>query len=165
MATFVEVPGAKGKVRHKALCRVWQGPKQVSKSKTFGTRSEAERWAAEVERSMQEEVQEKKMAGLRNDRKEFHHPLETIGDVQNIFHLAQAHISAIGRESFLLLSVNKLVEYFENRVQAGANGSEIELEAELLYSMFRYRDNLSDRRDANLVQIALTALRTRGVLQ
>ena len=164
MATFVDVVRNKGTMV-KVLCRVRHEGKQITKSKTFKTRVDAEKWAAEIERSMQEEIGELKLAGLRNDNKKFQHPLETIGDVQNIFHLAQAHISAIGRESFLLLSVNKLVCYFEDRVQAGAKESEIELEADLLYSMFRYRDNLTGRRDANLVQMAVTALRTRKVFQ
>lgn len=165
MASFVEVPGANGKVRFKAICRVWRGKKQATKCKTFGDREEAKRWAAEIEKSMQKEVMEEKLESLKIKKKTYLPEIETIGDVQDIYHKAQDNISQLGQESFLLIRVDTIVQYFEDRIKAGGSEEELELEADLLYSMFSYLAKRTGSRDANLVQMALTALRTRGIMK
>lgn len=51
MATFVEIVQADGSIKIKAVCRIWKDGKQVSQSKTFKTKTEAEQWAGKVELS------------------------------------------------------------------------------------------------------------------
>lgn len=165
MASFVEVPGANGKVRIKAVCRVWRGKKQATKCKTFAGREEAKRWADEIEHTMQKEVMGEKLEALKIKKKAYLPEIETIKDVQDIYQKAQDNISQLGQESFLLIRVDTIVQYFEGRIEAGGSEEELELEADLLYSMFGYLAKKTGRRDANLVQMALTALRTRGLIQ
>ena len=165
MASFVEVPGANGKIRIKAVCRVWRGKKQATKCKTFADREKAQRWADEVEHAMQKEVMDEKLEALKIRKREYLPEIETIGQIQDIYQKAQVNISKLGQESILLIRVDTIVKYFENRIQEGGSEEELELEADLLYSMFQYLAKKTGRRDANLVQMALTALRTRGVFQ
>lgn len=165
MATFVDVPTASGEVKTKAVCRIWRDGKQVNKCKTFLSRSDAEAWAVDIERAMKEKLAEEQLEALRPaDRNQNPEDLETLGDVNRVFAMALTRLNSMDSESFLLVSVNTLVRYFEKRIKAGASEAEVGLEADLLYSMFRYRDQVTGKREANLVQMALTALRTRGLM-
>lgn len=167
MATFVEVVQASGAIKIKAICRVWREGKQVSKSKTFTTMEEAELWAGDVEQSMQVEIAREKLEKVSEPVSEFKpfDRCETIGDLIKNFAVSLKNLQAMSNESFLLLRSEDFENYFERRIKKeGASEAEIEVEIDLIYSMFRFRDQATGNRETNLVQMALTALRTRGVM-
>lgn len=165
MATFVDVKQADGYIKTKAVCRVWRDGKQVAKCKTFKTRIEAEEWAEEIEREMKGEVIEEQIKSVKpKKRKHLFEEIQTIGELQDVYHQAQAHISQLAKEPLILISVNTFTRYFEDRIKNGADRVMVDLEADLLFSMLRHLDQLTGRRDSNLVQMAITALRTRGLM-
>lgn len=166
MATFVDVKQANGYVKTKAVCRVWKDGKQISKSKTFWVRSEAEEWAEDIEQSMKSGVLEDRLKKLKaKEKKHLFEGAQTIGELQDVYHQALAHIGRLAKEPLILISVNTFTKYFEKRIDNGADQESLDLEADLLFFMFRHLDQLTGRRDANLVQMAITALRARGLME
>lgn len=90
--------------------------------------------------------------------------LKTIGEFVDEFITALDHFEPLLDQTFLMLRVDTIEAFFEERIRAGASSSELLFEAELLYSIFRHRDGIDNKRSANLVQMAITALRTRGLM-
>ncbi|WP_163370973.1 hypothetical protein [Endozoicomonas acroporae] len=162
MATFVDVPGANGEIKIKAVCRVWKDGKQKARCKTFPSREAAELWADDVEQSMKEKVAEERLTEIQQPANPIHSQaaLETINDMQEIAVRAHGCISSmLGQESFLLLGVNNLVCYFEQRIKEGATENEIRLEVDLLCVMFQYRDQYTGSKDFFKLKLALSTIR------
>ncbi|ELU16557.1 hypothetical protein CAPTEDRAFT_203751 [Capitella teleta] len=128
---------------------------------------EAEAWAGDVEHDMKVEIAQEKLEKVSepvSDFKPFDH-CETIGDLIKNFAVSLKNLQAMGNESFLLLRSDDFENYFERRIKKeGASKAEIDVEIDLIYSMFRFRDQLTGKRETNLVQMAITELRTRGLM-
>ncbi|WP_422459107.1 hypothetical protein [Endozoicomonas sp. ALB115] len=171
MATFVDIVQADGSIKIKAVCRIWKEGKQVSKSKTFKTRPEAEAWAGKIELLMKRENTKRTLHGIvqrldqRFESYDDECSLRTIGEFVGVFKTALDHFKPLEDTTFLMLRSDTIEAFFEKRVEEGASSKELLFEAELLFSIFRYRDGKDNKRSANLVQMAITALRTRGIME
>ena len=170
MATYVEITQADGSIKIKAVCRIWKDGKQISQSKTFKTRLEAERWAGTVELVMKREKVKEELSGAikkleqRDETDDDYRSLKTIGEFVGEFQTALDHFEVLSNQTFLMLRSDTIEKFFEERGREGASSAELLFEAELLYSIFRYRDEIDNKRSANLVQMAITSLRTRGLM-
>lgn len=164
MATFVDVPGANGQIKTKAVCRAWHDEKQVAKCKTFKTREEAETWALEIEKSMKKSFLVEKIdkSGINVQTETPIPGGETLGDIMDLYHQSSAYLSSLLDIPVILLGANKLVKHFEDRRRDGASQEDIQLEADLLSLLLRYSDRKNNRRGSNLVVMALTALRLKS---
>ena len=160
MATFVDVPGANGQIKTKAICRVWHDGKQVAKCKTFKNKDEAEKWALNMEKSMKKSLLIEKI-----NQNEIELPIqkvETLGDVMDLYFQSSAYLTSLLDVPVALLGVNKLVKHFEDRLRARATSEDIHREAELLSLLLRFSDRKNDRKDSNLVAMALTAVHMKS---
>lgn len=170
MATFVEIVQSDGSIKIKAVCRIWKDGKQVARCKTFKTAREAEEWASKVELLMSHEKAKKKLSGVvKKLNSQFecdddYRSLKTIGEFVDEFRTALDHFEPLLDQTFLMLRSDTIEDFFEERIRAGARSTELLFEAELLYSIFRHRDGIDNKRSANLVQMAIAALRTRGLM-
>ena len=90
--------------------------------------------------------------------------IKTIGEFVGEFQTALDHFEVLSNQTFLMLRSDTIEKFFEERGREGASSAELLFEAELLYSIFRYRDEIDNKRSANLVQMAITSLRTRGLM-
>ena len=169
MPNYVDVPQANGEIKIKAVCRVRKSDgKQAYKTKTFKQteRKQAEAWAESTEREMKVERKQQELAALKQPVSDYlpFESAKTVGDLIAIYADALRKIQALGSESFLLIRSEDIVHYFEKRVKEGASKEAIRLESDLLYAMFKRRDGVTGLRDTNLVQMAITALHTKGVI-
>lgn len=160
MATFVDVPGTNGQIKTKAVCRAWQDGKQIAKCKTFQTKDEARKWAFNMEKSMKKSLLIEKL-----NQNKIELPVqknETLGDVMDLYFQSSAYLTSLLDVPVVLLGVNKLVKHFEDRLRAGATLDDIQREAELLSLLFRFSDRKNNRKDSNLVAMALTAVHMKS---
>ena len=160
MATFVDVPGANGKIKTKAMCRAWHDGKQIAKCKTFHSRDEAEKWALSMEKSMKKSLLIEKIN--QNEIELSVQKTETLGDVMDLYFQSSAYLTSLLDVPVVLLGVNKLVRHFQDRIMAGATSEDIQREAELLSLLFRFSDRKNNSRSSSLVAIALTAVHMKS---